>query len=81
MQLRQGNDETSKYNSTLDAFKKIIKNEGVSGLYKGIQSKIFQSVLAAAFLFMFKDKFYQYVLKIVMLGQHKKYTKNLNNSI
>jgi len=81
MQLRQGDDETSKYNSTLDAFKKIIKNEGVSGLYKGIQSKIFQSVLAAAFLFMFKDKFYQYVLKIVMLGQHKKYTKNLNNSI
>jgi len=72
MQLRQGTDENSKYNSTLDAFKKIIKNEGTCGLYKGIQSKIIQSVLTAAFLFMFKDKFYQYVLRIVMLGQRKK---------
>lgn len=79
MQLRQGNDETSKYNSTMDAFRKIIKNEGVSGLYKGIQSKVFQSVLAAAFLFMFKDKFYQYVLRIVMIGQRKKAMKTLEN--
>jgi len=74
MQLRQGNDETSKYDSTMDAFKKIIKNEGAGGLYKGIQSKIFQSVLAAAFLFMFKDKFYQYVLRIAMIGQRRKQT-------
>jgi len=72
MQLRQGTDETSKYNNTMDAFKKIIKNEGAKGLYKGIQSKIFQSVLAAAFLFMFKDKFNQYVLRIAMIGQRRK---------
>ncbi|KAG4094228.1 peroxisomal membrane protein [Neocallimastix lanati (nom. inval.)] len=72
MQLRQGTDETSKYNNTMDAFKKIIKNEGAKGLYKGIQSKIFQSVLAAAFLFMFKDKFHQYVLRIAMIGQRRK---------
>jgi adenine nucleotide transporter 17 len=76
MQLRQGSDETSKYDSTMDAFKKIIKNEGARGLYKGIQSKIFQSVLAAAFLFMFKDKFYQYVLKIVMLKHRPQQIKN-----
>ncbi|ORX51045.1 peroxisomal membrane protein [Piromyces finnis] len=79
MQLRQGTDETSKYNSTFDAFNKIIKNEGPYGLYKGIQSKIFQSVLAAAFLFMFKDKFYQYVLNIVMLKHRPQKVQTLAN--
>ncbi|EZG05516.1 hypothetical protein H106_04557 [Trichophyton rubrum CBS 735.88] len=41
-----------------DKFKKIIKEEGWAGLYKGIGPKVSQSVLTAAFLFAFKDVLY-----------------------
>ncbi|KAK5463027.1 hypothetical protein LTS15_002739 [Exophiala xenobiotica] len=37
---------------------KIVKEEGWSGLYKGITPKVSQSVLTAAFLFAFKDVLY-----------------------
>lgn len=40
-----------KYKSSLDGLLTIIKEEGVEGLYKGIGSKIVQSVLTAAILF------------------------------
>ncbi|KAJ2931628.1 hypothetical protein H1R20_g5397, partial [Candolleomyces eurysporus] len=41
----------TKYKSSLEALLTIIKEEGVEGLYKGIGSKIVQSVLTAAILF------------------------------
>ncbi|KAI2455093.1 hypothetical protein LOY97_005752 [Ophidiomyces ophidiicola] len=40
------------------SLKRIIKEEGWSGLYKGIGPKVSQSVLTAAFLFAFKDVLY-----------------------
>ncbi|TEB30242.1 mitochondrial carrier [Coprinellus micaceus] len=46
--LQAGN---MKYKSSLDGLLTIIKEEGVEGLYKGIGSKIVQSVLTAAILF------------------------------
>lgn len=46
--LQAGN---TKYKSSLDGLLTILKEEGVEGLYKGIGSKIVQSVLTAAILF------------------------------
>ncbi|KAI9292401.1 mitochondrial carrier [Neoconidiobolus thromboides FSU 785] len=61
MQLRQSNtDESLRYESVWDGMRKIIRNEGVSGLYKGIQSKLLQSILNAAFLFMAKEALFDY---------------------
>ncbi|KAI1965854.1 hypothetical protein LOZ58_000754 [Ophidiomyces ophidiicola] len=40
------------------SLKRIIKEEGWAGLYKGIGPKVSQSVLTAAFLFAFKDVLY-----------------------
>ncbi|WEW56335.1 hypothetical protein PRK78_001778 [Emydomyces testavorans] len=40
------------------SLKRIIKEEGWTGLYKGIGPKVSQSVLTAAFLFAFKDVLY-----------------------
>lgn len=55
MQLRQkGNDQYT----FLSGFTKIMKDEGVSGLYKGIGPKILQSVLTAALLFGFKEQLF-----------------------
>lgn len=41
---------------TLDAILKMIRYEGFYGFYKGMGTKIVQSVLAAAVLFMIKEE-------------------------
>jgi adenine nucleotide transporter 17 len=52
MQLRQSADPNKQYKSVIDGFRKIVHGEGVKGLYKGIETKLLQSVLTSAFLFM-----------------------------
>ncbi|KAI8333203.1 mitochondrial carrier domain-containing protein [Choanephora cucurbitarum] len=70
MQVSQQGDE--KYTSILDGFKKIIATEGVPGLYKGISSKVVQSVLTAAFLFLAKEVLFDWsVWVLVLLGARK----------
>lgn len=56
MMTAKKSDTQMQYNSILDAILRIAKYEGVSGYYKGIRTKILQSVLAAALLFMCKEK-------------------------
>lgn len=41
---------------TLDAILKMIRYEGFYGFYQGMGTKIVQSVLAAAVLFMIKEE-------------------------
>ncbi|KAK4754606.1 hypothetical protein SAY87_002710 [Trapa incisa] len=49
-------DKKHHYKGTLDAILKMIRYEGSSGFYKGMSTKIVQSVLAAAVLFMVKEE-------------------------
>jgi hypothetical protein len=41
---------------TFDAITKMMRYEGLSGLYKGMGTKIVQSVFASALLFMIKEE-------------------------
>lgn len=41
---------------TFDAIKKMIRYEGLKGFYKGMGTKIVQSVFAASVLFMVKEE-------------------------
>lgn len=41
---------------TVDAVVKMIRHEGLSSFYKGMSTKIVQSVLAASILFMIKEE-------------------------
>lgn len=52
----EGSLATRKYRGTLDAVQKIFEAEGMPGFYHGFRAKIFQSVLAAALLFVVKEK-------------------------
>ncbi|KAM0486145.1 hypothetical protein ACHAPX_000847 [Trichoderma viride] len=45
---------------------RVVKDEGYSGLYKGIGPKVTQSVLTAAFLFAFKDVLYEQMVRLRM---------------
>ncbi|KAH6757246.1 Mitochondrial substrate carrier family protein [Perilla frutescens var. hirtella] len=49
-------DKRQQYRGTLDAIMKMIRYEGFYGFYKGMSTKIVQSVLAAAVLFMVKEE-------------------------
>ncbi|KAL9270134.1 Peroxisomal nicotinamide adenine dinucleotide carrier-like protein [Drosera capensis] len=58
LQAKQGStgDKRLHYKGTADAIRKMIRYEGFSGFYKGMSTKIMQSVLAAAILFMVKEE-------------------------
>ena len=40
----------------MTAFQTIVREEGPAGLYKGLSSKLLQSVLTAAILFLAKER-------------------------
>lgn len=58
---------------TLDAIIKMIRYEGFYGFYKGMSTKIVQSVLAAAVLFMVKEELVKQTRFLL--------TKNAANSV
>ena len=74
MQLKESHIESQRYKSLLDGIRKIFKTEGVQGLYKGIETKLFQSVLSAAFTFACKEELFTgalWLLTILKLREKK----------
>ncbi|KAG6821256.1 hypothetical protein H0H93_002366 [Arthromyces matolae] len=57
--LQAGQANALKYKSAIDGLLTILKEEGVGGLYKGIGSKLLQSVLTAAILFAGQRRIYE----------------------
>ncbi|XP_054823778.1 peroxisomal nicotinamide adenine dinucleotide carrier-like isoform X2 [Prosopis cineraria] len=51
-----GGSSSLRYSGTFDAILKIIRYEGLPGFYKGMSTKIVQSVFAASVLFMVKEE-------------------------
>ncbi|KAJ3801611.1 mitochondrial carrier domain-containing protein [Lentinula aff. detonsa] len=48
----------TKYRSSINALATILREEGLEGLYKGMGSKLLQSVLTAAILFAFQRRIF-----------------------
>ena len=61
----------SNYDGVLDVFKKILEENGISGFYSGIESKIVQSVLTSAFLFFAHQKFFSFIMYLLRLRRKK----------
>ncbi|KAL7912757.1 mitochondrial carrier domain-containing protein [Trichoderma velutinum] len=57
---------SEKKENMSQALSRVVKDEGYSGLYKGIGPKVTQSVLTAAFLFAFKDVLYEQMVRLRM---------------
>ena len=62
--LQAGQAHAQRYKSSLDGLLTIIKEEGVEGLYKGVGSKLVQSVLTAAILFAGQKRIYEMIKKV-----------------
>ncbi|KAL5581622.1 hypothetical protein UlMin_014064 [Ulmus minor] len=72
-----GGNVSLRYSGTIDAIIKMIKYEGVSSFYKGMSTKIVQSVFAASLLFMIKEEL---VKAIMSLGTKLNKVKLLTSS-
>ncbi|KAK5997017.1 Peroxisomal membrane protein PMP47B [Cladobotryum mycophilum] len=55
---------SDKKEGMTETLKRVVREEGYAGLYKGIAPKVTQSVLTAAFLFAFKDLLYEQTIKL-----------------
>ncbi|KAM9905952.1 hypothetical protein OXX79_001849 [Metschnikowia pulcherrima] len=57
--------------------KKIVTEEGLEGLYRGLTVKLFQSIMTAAFLFYFKEELFAGSLSLVKILRGRKLGKAL----
>lgn len=67
LQLRKR--EGSESSSLIKGIQQIIERDGVSGLYKGLNTKVAQSALTSAFLFFFKEQLFAAAVTILLLIQ------------
>jgi len=63
--LQAGHDHAKRYKSAFHGLQTIVQEEGVLGVYKGISSKLLQSVLTAAILFAGQRRIYEITKKVV----------------
>lgn len=63
--LQAGKVHAKQYRSSLDGLATILREEGIQGLYKGVGSKLLQSVLTAAILFAGQRRIYEFTKKAV----------------
>ncbi|CAI8605309.1 unnamed protein product [Vicia faba] len=63
-----GGNNSLRYSGTFDAIFKMIRYEGFRGFYKGMSTKIVQSVFAASVLFMIKEE----LVKAIMVLANKR---------
>jgi solute carrier family 25 (peroxisomal adenine nucleotide transporter), member 17 len=73
LQLRQ-KDKNQANKNLIDGIRQIISQEGVSGLYKGINTKVLQSALTSAFLFFFKEQLF--AVSVALLAIIRKLRKS-----
>lgn len=57
--MQAGSSDAARYKSSLDGLLTIVREEGIEGLYKGISTKLTQSVLNAALLFVSQRRIYE----------------------
>ena len=68
--LQAGQAHAQRYKSALDGILTIVKEEGIEGLYKGVDSKLTQSVLTAAILFAGQKRIYEMTKKVCCESLH-----------
>ncbi|KAI8992533.1 mitochondrial carrier domain-containing protein [Pilobolus umbonatus] len=59
--------KTLAYKGSLDVLSRVLKTEGIFGLYKGMSTQITKAVLSQALLLMLKDIFTNYTLLLFVL--------------
>ncbi|RDA94862.1 hypothetical protein CP533_4276 [Ophiocordyceps camponoti-saundersi (nom. inval.)] len=71
-QMHVAGRNSAKKEGMSQTLRRVIKDEGYAGLYKGIGPKVTQSVLTAAFLFAFKDVLYEQTIRLRSAAARKR---------
>lgn len=74
---RDASESDAKELSMFQEIRKIIHEEGLEGLYRGLAVKLFQSIMTAAFLFYFKEELMTGSIKLVQILQGRRLRKML----
>lgn len=67
--MQAGSADGQRYKSSLHGLLTIVEEEGVQGLYKGIGTKLVQSVLNAALLFVSQRRIYELTKQVSQRGE------------
>jgi adenine nucleotide transporter 17 len=65
VEIKEEGKEDVKYKNTLDCLVKIFQKEGLSGWFKGLDVKLIQTVLTAAFHFLAYEKIVQFIFSVL----------------
>jgi adenine nucleotide transporter 17 len=69
----KGDEETLPvYRGTMHCLLKIYKDEGMKGLYKGMDAKLLQTCLTSAFMFLFYERIARLIFQLVLWKKFKK---------
>lgn len=72
MQQSGGGAGRKKYNSFVDALVYLAKEEGLSGLFKGLGPQITKGVLVQGLLFMFRDQIELFIVLLIRLFNYRR---------
>lgn len=70
--------DSDKKLSMYQEIRKIVSEEGLDGLYRGLAIKLFQSITTAAFLFYFKEELLSGSVRLVLVLRGARVRKSLN---
>lgn len=76
----KGVDEEEQL-SMIQEIRKIIKEEGLEGLYAGLAVKVTQSIATAAFLFYFKEELFSGSVKLIEVLRALSFRKGLKSPV
>lgn len=65
VEIKEEGKDDVKYKNTLDCLIKIFQKEGLSGWFKGLDVKLIQTVLTAAFHFLAYEKIVQFIFSVL----------------
>ncbi|RCK64609.1 Peroxisomal membrane protein PMP47A [Candida viswanathii] len=77
----KGQGEDEKELSMIQEIRKIVKEEGLEGLYAGLAVKVTQSIATAAFLFYFKEELFSGSVKLVEVLRALSFRKGLKSPV
>mmetsp|Transcript_9487 Transcript_9487/g.16617 ORF Transcript_9487/g.16617 Transcript_9487/m.16617 type:complete len:323 (+) Transcript_9487:54-1022(+) len=66
---KAGNKKERNYKGTADVLQKIVAEQGVKGVFKGMEAKLWQTVLTAAFQFLTYEQVQKIVFKLLANGE------------
>ena len=71
--MGKSTDQSMRYTGTVDALRRIVRDEGVLAFYRGMGTKVTQTVFAAALMFAAKEE----IAKAVRLAHAKMFLKKM----